>query len=91
MDDEKLAFLVDHGVQVCTSSTGPRTCTTPTGRSRSGSSHAETIRWMERINAGLRRDRGLDPDLYHVEALLTITRASLPRARDIVDEYVRRG
>lgn len=90
MDDEKLAFLVDHGVQICTSLDGPQDLHDANRPFAGGSSHAETVRWMERINAAYQA-RGLDPELYHVEALLTVTRASLPRARDIVDEYVRRG
>lgn len=90
MDEEKLAFLLEHGVQVCTSLDGPQDlhdANRPLGQQ---SSHAETIRWMDRINRGY-VDRGLDPSLYHVEALLTVTRQSLGRGREIVDEYVRRG
>lgn len=90
MDDEKMAFLIDHGVQICTSLDGPQDLHDANRPFAGGSSHAETVRWMDRINRAY-LDRGLDPDLYHVEALLTVTRASLPRARDIVDEYVRRG
>jgi uncharacterized protein len=90
MDDEKLAFLLEHGVQICTSLDGPQDLHDANRPFAGGSSHAETVRWMERINEGYRA-RGLDPDLYHVEALLTVTRATLGRARDVVDEYVRRG
>ncbi len=90
MDDEKLEFLVDRGVQICTSLDGPQDLHDANRPLAGGSSHAETVRWMERINAAYAA-RGLDTDLYHVEALLTVTRQSLGRARDIVDEYVRRG
>jgi His-Xaa-Ser system radical SAM maturase HxsB len=90
MDDEKLAFILDHGIQVCTSLDGPEDLHNANRPWSHGNSHAETVRWMERINQGY-ADRGHDPSLYHVEALLTVTRDSLPRARDIVDEYVRRG
>ncbi len=90
MDDEKMAFLVDHGVQVCTSLDGPQDLHDANRPFAGGSSHAETVRWMERIDRAY-QDRGLDPTLYHVEALLTVTRASLGRAGDIVEEYVRRG
>jgi len=90
MDEEKLAFLLDHGVQVCTSLDGPQDLHDANRPFAGGSAHAETIRWMERLNEGY-VSRGLDPDLYHVEALLTVTRATLGRARDVVDEYVRRG
>jgi uncharacterized protein len=90
MDDEKLEFLVEHGVQVCTSLDGPQDLHDANRPFGGASSHAETVRWMERINAAYQA-RGLDPDLYHVEALLTVTQRSLSRARDIVDEYAKRG
>lgn len=90
MDDEKLEFLVANGVQVCTSLDGPQDLHDANRPFGGASSHAETVRWMERLNQGY-RDRGLDPELYHVEALLTVTRGSLGRAKDIVDEYVARG
>lgn len=90
MDDEKLAFVLDEGVQVCTSLDGPQDLHDANRPFAGGSAHAETVRWMERLNAGY-RDRGLDPELYHVEALLTVTRATLGRERDVVEEYARRG
>lgn len=90
MDEEKLAFLVDRGVQICTSLDGPQDLHDANRPFAGGSSHADTIRWMDRINSAYQA-RGLDPELYHVEALLTVTRASLGRSADIVDEYVRRG
>jgi His-Xaa-Ser system radical SAM maturase HxsB len=90
MDEEKLAFILDHGVQVCTSLDGPEDLHNQNRPMPHGNSHAETVRWMERINQGY-VDRGLDPALYHVEALTTVTRQSLGRGREIVDEYVRRG
>ena len=34
---------------------------------------------------------GLDPTLYHVEALLTTTRETLPRWKEVVDTYVALG
>ena len=90
MDDEKLEFILQNGIQVCTSLDGPQDLHDANRPFGGQSSHAETVKWMERLNQGY-RDYGLDPDLYHVEALLTVTRASLSRGRDIVDEYVRRG
>ncbi len=90
MDEEKLAFIVEHGIQVCTSLDGPQDLHDANRPWAGGSSHAETVRWMDRIN-GEYRDRGLDPELYHVEALLTVTQATLGRSHDVLDEYVRRG
>jgi His-Xaa-Ser system radical SAM maturase HxsB len=90
MDEEKLQFILEHGIQVCTSLDGPEDLHNANRPMAHGNAHAETLRWMERINRAY-VDRGLDPALYHVEALATVTRQSLGRARDIVDEYVRRG
>jgi radical SAM protein with 4Fe4S-binding SPASM domain len=45
---------------------------------------------MERINKAY-VDLGLDPTLYHVEALLTTTREALKYPREIVDTYVSLG
>ena len=90
MDEEKLEFILEHDVKVCTSLDGPQDLHDANRPFGQRSSHAETIRWMERINQGY-ADLGLDPGLHHVEALLTVTRQSLGRGRDIVDEYVRRG
>jgi His-Xaa-Ser system radical SAM maturase HxsB len=90
MDDEKLDFVLEHGIQVCSSLDGPQDLHDANRPFGGQSSHAETVRWMERINQGY-LDRGLEARLYHVEALLTVTRQSLARGRDIVDEYVRRG
>src|SRR6185312_6770317 len=55
-----------------------------------GNSHAIACRWIERINKAY-IDIGLDPSLYHVEALLTTTREALKIPREIVDTYVGLG
>ena len=63
MDDEKLAFLVDHGVQVCTSLDGPEALHNYNRKWSDGNAHAATVEWMKRLNEGYVA-RGLDPDLY---------------------------
>ena len=45
---------------------------------------------MDRFNT-LYAEAGLDPDLWRVDALLTVTRKTLDQARQIVDLYVERG
>lgn len=91
MDEEKLEFLYSRGVMICTSLDGPEDLHNYNRLwTRGGNAYAEVVRWMDRINRGY-VDRGLDPGLYHVDALMTTTRASLGRGREIVDEYVRRG
>jgi His-Xaa-Ser system radical SAM maturase HxsB len=90
MDEEKLAYLVDNKVQICTSIDGPEPLHTKQRVLVSGNSHLETVRWIERINKKY-VDLGLDPTLYHVEALLTTTREALQYPREIVDHYVSLG
>ncbi len=91
MDEEKLDYLYQRGVMICTSLDGPEDLHNYNRLwNKGGNAYQDVTRWMDRINQGY-VERGMDPDLYHVDALMTTTRASLGRARDIVDEYVRRG
>lgn len=90
LDEEKLAFLVDNGVMICTSVDGPKALHDKNRPMVGASSHDEALRWMERINA-LYRERGLDPSLAYVNALATISRATLKDPRGLVDEYRRLG
>jgi uncharacterized protein len=46
--------------------------------------------WIKRINEAYAA-AGLDPTLYHVEALLTTTKETLSRWREVVDTYVGLG
>ena len=90
MDEEKLAYLVDHKVQICTSIDGPEAIHVKQRILVGGNSHRAATRWIERINKAY-IDIGLDPTLYHVEALLTTTREALKYPREIVDTYVGLG
>jgi His-Xaa-Ser system radical SAM maturase HxsB len=90
MDEEKLAFLVDNKVQICTSIDGPEPIHTKQRVLVGGNSHAVTLKWIERVNKAY-IDLGLDPTLYHVEALLTTTREALKYPKEIVDHYVSLG
>ncbi len=91
MTDEKVKFLLDKGVMICTSLDGPQDLHDQNrGMTGKGSSYAAVDDWMAKINAEYVR-RGRDADLFHVDALMTTTRASLSRGKDIVDEYIRRG
>lgn len=91
MDEEKINFFIDHGVLLCTSLDGP-----PEVHNRnrayhsSGNSYEEVTAKMAMINAEYRR-RGLPEDFYHVDALMTTTRHSLPYWKEIVDTYVGLG
>lgn len=90
MDEEKLAFLLDHRVQICTSIDGPRDLHDRQRKLRSISSFSVATQWIRRINEAY-AERGLDPSLYRVEALLTTTRDTLPLWKEVVDTYVELG
>ncbi len=90
MNDERLSYLVENNVQICTSVDGPQDLHDSNRKLVGGSAYEQAVHWMKRIDEAY-TERGLEPDLYHVESLLTTTRASLGRAKDVVDEYVSLG
>ncbi len=91
MDEEKARWLIDNRVMVCTSLDGPEDLHDLNRPWRKGSGgHHKVTSWMKWFNERY-IEQGLDPRLWHIDALLTTTRHSLTRARDIVDEYVRLG
>ena len=76
MDDEKLDFLLDRHVQICTSLDGPADLHNKIRIFKGGNSHELVLGWMKKINQRY-ADMGLDTNHYRVEALPTITRPSL--------------
>lgn len=90
MDEDKLSFLLDHKVQICTSIDGPKDLHDKQRKLPSLSAFDASAYWIRRINQAY-IERGLDASLYHVEALLTTTRAALPRYKEIVDTYADLG
>jgi His-Xaa-Ser system radical SAM maturase HxsB len=90
LDDEKLEYLIDRRVQICTSIDGPADHHNSQRIWKGGDSFEVTTGWMKRINERY-VELGLDPNLYRVEALPTITRPLLGRARELVDTFVELG
>ncbi len=90
MDEEKLAYLLSKKVQICTSIDGPEPLHNKQRVLVGGSAHRVACEWIAKINRAY-EDMGLDPTLYHVEALLTTTREALKYPREVVDTYVSLG
>ena len=90
MDEEKLAYLLKHKVQICTSIDGPEHLHDKQRKLPGLSAHRTAAHWIKRINEAY-VEMGLDPTLYHVEALLTTTAEALKFPREIVDTYVALG
>jgi uncharacterized protein len=90
MDDEKLRYLLEKKVQICTSVDGPEPLHNKQRILAGGNAHRAACEWIKKINQAYEK-MGLDPTLYHVEALLTTTREALKYPREIVDTYVSLG
>jgi His-Xaa-Ser system radical SAM maturase HxsB len=90
MTEDIAEWLIANDVQVTTSLDGPASIHDPIRAWKGGSAHADVVRWIEYCT---RRYDELDrdPALWHVDALITVTRHSLGAWREIVDEYVARG
>jgi len=91
MDERTADWLVDNDVLVCTSLDGPEHLHDSNRKWRSGASaHREVRRWMDHIN---RRyvERGMDPQQWHVDALLTTSRDTLAAWKEVIDLYVELG
>jgi len=84
MDRAKADFIVENDISLCTSLDGPADLHNANRKFSGGDSHAAAVKWIEHFQGR----RGLEPP-GGPSALLTVTRASLGRAREIVDEYVR--
>lgn len=81
MDEEKFEYFVKNKVAICTSLDGPKWLHEKNRPLAGGSSHEHVEYWLDKI-----KKRGLE-----LNALLSITRFSLPYAKEIVEEYKRLG
>ncbi len=86
MDAEKFSFLKANRVTVCTSLDGPADLH-DANRVLKGGAHAAAARWLPR----LARASARDPRFEAPNAICTVTRRSLGRGREIVDEFLRLG
>lgn len=85
MDDEKLDWLFERGVNFCTSLDGPADLHDKNRPFAGGASQAVTAKWWKKIR-GKTAGR-----VFRIDALLTTTRLTLERGKDVVDEYLRLG
>ncbi len=80
--DEILAFCREHKIHISTSLDGPEDLHNRNRPRPGGNSHQKAVEGIDRVRAALGCDE--------VSAVMTTTRASLSRARNIVDEYIAR-
>jgi uncharacterized protein len=83
IDEEILEFCNQHDILISTSLDGPSDLHNANRPRPGNDSYERTIEGISRVRNALGRDR--------VSALMTTTKASLGRVRDIIDEYVAQG
>ena len=84
MDEAKAEFIIKNDISLCTSLDGPADLHNANRPYSGGDSHAAAVKWIKYFQ----KRRGTEPP-GGPSALLTVTRSSLGRAAEIVDEYAR--
>jgi uncharacterized protein len=91
LDEERLQYLLANKVQLCTSIDGPEELHNAQRKlPQTHNAFQAAAKWIKRVNEAY-IEIGLDPTLYHVEALLTTTKATLDMWKQVVDTYVGLG
>ncbi len=90
MTEEKADFLLKNEVSLCTSLDGPKNLHDKNRICSSGNSHSDTVKWIKYFQ---KRCKKQVPEyrVFKPSALLTVSKYSLPRHKEIIDEYVRLG
>jgi len=91
MTDEIADWLIDNEVLVCTSLDGPEQLHNANRSWKANHNAYATVReWIDTFN---RRyvEKGRDPQMWHVDALMTTSRATFDFAEEVVDLYVDMG
>lgn len=87
MDEEKFAYILDHNVQVSTSLDGDEETHNWNRTFKAGNSYEHVAKWITRFNEEYKK-RNIP---LRVGAIMTTTRKSLSRYKEIVDTYINLG
>lgn len=90
MTEEKARFLLENEVSICTSLDGPADLHDRNRIFAGGNSHAATVKWIKYFQQ-LHRRQPAEYRVFKPGALLTVSKHSLPRWKEIIDEYARLG
>jgi len=87
IDEEKMNYLIDKDVFICTFLDGPDELHNYNRKFLSGNNHKEVVKWIKLFNNGYKKKNSNNK----VEALITLTKKSLEYSKEIIDEYVKLG
>ena len=86
MTEEKMIWLFDNWVDICTSLDWDELIHNHNRTwFKEGNSYKKVTYWIKKIN----EEREKRWDMWKIWALLTVTKESLPKYKEIIDEYVR--
>jgi len=88
MDKEKLDFLADNCVTLCTSLDGPERLHNKNRVWLGGNSYRHTVEWLRKAQKVYEKKTG---NKFRPGAIVTVSRDSLRYAREIVDEYLKQN
>lgn len=88
MDEEKMDYLIEHEIDMCTSLDGPKELHDYNRPLSTASNYDQVIRWIKLIKEEYKKRNITN---RKVNALVTLTKKSLSYPIEIVDEYVRLG
>ena len=89
MDEEKLTWLLDRGVSICTSLDGDKLTHNEQRVWKEGDSYDKVTHWMGRINEEMRKRWA--GEKYSMGALSTWTKTSIKNYKKIIDTYIELG
>ncbi len=89
MDENKLKFLTDELVGICTSLDGPREVHNYNRPYADGDSYKETVKWIKKYEERRKFLKKEGKELTRIGALVTISRKSLAYPKEIIDEYLK--
>jgi His-Xaa-Ser system radical SAM maturase HxsB len=84
MDDEKMEYLLNNDVIICTSLDGPKELHDSNRKGTASSNYDQVAYWIKRLNQEYEK-KGKS---IRVQALVTLTRQSLRFPKEIVDTYL---
>ena len=91
MTEENADWLIDNNIMVCTSLDGPEEVHNFNRAWRKGSNaYASVRKWIDYFNNRY-IELGRDPQLWHVDALMTTTRKTFDHWKQVIDLYVELG
>ncbi len=86
LTEDKLKWLLDRDVDICTSLDGDELTHNNNRTWYDGNSFEKVTYWMKRVDEEKKKR-----DMWAVGALLTVTKETLPKYKEIIDTYVDLG